>query len=35
MLDAFQNAEELKLSPSIKTLVDFIRTRGGWKGYVK
>ncbi|CAD8123182.1 unnamed protein product [Paramecium sonneborni] len=33
MLDAFQNAEQLKLTPSIQQKVDFIKDRGGWKGY--
>ncbi|CAD8203506.1 unnamed protein product [Paramecium pentaurelia] len=33
MLDAFQNAEQLKLTPSIQIKVDFIKERGGWKGY--
>ncbi|CAD8111407.1 unnamed protein product [Paramecium primaurelia] len=32
MIDSYQNAETLKLTPSIQEKVDFIKTKGGWKG---
>ncbi|CAD8125768.1 unnamed protein product [Paramecium sonneborni] len=32
MVDSFQNAESLKLTPSIQQKVQFIKDRGGWKG---
>ncbi|CAD8126254.1 unnamed protein product [Paramecium sonneborni] len=32
MIDSFQNAESLKLTPSIQQKVQFIKDRGGWKG---